>query len=271
MLSRLRHLMKSLTSLRVVETISKNFYQEARSTLLGVSFIGYIWRMKFSRKTFDYFDQAHKNASKKEWFEHNRALYEDHVFAPFQYLIQRIDLELGDSLEEIEVSPRRICRPLRPSNKALEKGFVKDFISIDIAQKKSSLFEWNPGFHLQLGSLEDDNLIGGGLYMVSGRQIKRLREGFFHEYASVEKMMRKKDFIASWGEIKGERYKRFPKAYSQEHPSGNLIGFKQFYFSKSPKRSKVVGKNFIDDTIKDLRSSLELLSWLRETVGIYKK
>lgn len=227
--------------------------------------------IKFSKKTFEYFEGAKENAFDKEWFEVNKNLYLDHVKEPFSFLVDAIGVELSDELIDIPISSKSICRPLRPSNRALEKGFVKDFTSIDIMQKKTSLFEWNPGIHIKLSCDQGENFLGGGLYMVSSRQIKKMREAFLNEYKHVDKMLNKKGFVDSWGSIKGEQYKRFPRDYDPEHISAKYILFKQFYFSKELKRSEVVKKDFVKRTVEDLRHGSELLTWIKDTVGVYKK
>lgn len=227
--------------------------------------------IKFSKKTFEYFEGAKENAFDKEWFEMNKNLYLDHVKEPFSFLVDAIGLELSDELRDIPVNSKSICRPLRPSNRALEKGFVKDFTSIDIMQKKTSLFEWNPGIHIKISADKDEDFLGGGLYMVSSRQIKKMREAFFKEHKHVDKMLRSKKFISSWADIKGEQYKRFPRDYDPEHVSAKYIMYKQFYFSKELKRSQIVKKDFVKQTVEDLRNGAELLNWIKDTVGVYKK
>lgn len=227
--------------------------------------------IKFSKKTFVYLEGAKENAFDKKWFEDNKNLYMDHVKEPFTFLVDAIDLELSDDFKDIPINSSSICRPLRPSNRALEKGFVKDFISIDIMQKKTSLFEWNPGIHINFSADKDENFLGGGLYMVSSRQIKRMRDAFYSEHKNVDKMLSNKSFVKSWTEIKGEQYKRFPKDYDINHASAKYIMYKQFYFSKEIKRSQIIKKDFIQKTVEDLRSGAELLNWIKDTVGVYKK
>lgn len=227
--------------------------------------------IKFSNKTFKYFDEAQKNAFDKEWFVDNKNLYEEHVKAPFVFMVNAINLELDNKLYRINTTEKSICRPLRPSNRAIEKGFVKDFISIDFMEKKTSLFEWNPGFHIQIGAKKDDNFFGGGLYMVSGRQIKLLREAFNKDYETIKKLTQKKAFKDSWGQMVGDKYKRFPKDYDIDSEMSEFLWFKQFYFSQTPNRKEIIKKDFIPKLVQDFKNSVEILNWIRDAVGVYKK
>ena len=228
--------------------------------------------IKFTRKTFAYFDNAKANRFDKEWFNQNEELYKEHVKEPFQFLINAININIGDKLDIInDQSYKSISRPLRPKNKANEKGFVKDFISTDIAEKKTSIFEWNPGIHIQIGANKNDNVIGGGLYMVSGRQIKALRASLHGDYQTISKLLSASNFKKSWSNITGEKYKRFPKDYNPEDLSAEYIWYKQFYFSQTLKRSEVIKNDFTNKVVEDLNNCVEVLNWIRKSVGKYKK
>jgi uncharacterized protein (DUF2461 family) len=226
---------------------------------------------KFSRKTFQYFDEASENRNDLDWFEKNKSLYEDHVLAPMSFLIDFMDAKFGDQLEGIEVSPRKITRPKNPKNRA-ENGIIKDFTKVDIMEKKTSLFEWNPGFHIQFGSKEHEGIyFAGGMYMVTGRQIKEFRRAASMDYTNLKKIVNSRKFKKSWGQIEGERYKRFPRDYDADEAYAEFLWMRNFYFMKTPTRTQMIKKDFIPNIVQDFENSLEVLHWLRDAVGVYKK
>ena len=143
--------------------------------------------MGFSNKTFQYFDQAKKNKNNLKWFEKNRILYQESVRKPFAHLVELMQKELQRDLPRIEISPRSITRPLRPKNRAERGGgLVKDFSHLSLAEKRSSLFEWNPGIYIQLGADQDHSLVGLGLYMVSSRQLSLLRNAVTEDFEEID-------------------------------------------------------------------------------------
>lgn len=185
---------------------------------------------KFSKKTFQYFDDAYKNRNKVSWFDANKSLYEDHVLAPLSELVTLMDIQFGDKLEGIEVSPRGITRPKNAKNRS-ENGIIKDFTKIDIMEKRTSLFEWNPGYHIKFGSKQHElNYFAGGMYMVTGRQIKEFREAASEDYKHLKKLVTSRKFKKSWGQIEGNLYKRFPKNYDVEADYAEFLWMKNFYF-----------------------------------------
>ena len=226
---------------------------------------------KFSEQTFRYFDLAKKNKAKKEWFEKNKAMYEDHVKAPLSHYIQLLKHELGSDLKRILIDPKKITRPLRPSNKAQDLGWIKDHTHVTLWENKTSIYEWNPAIHFQLGTKPDDNLMGVGLYMISSRQIYRLRAAAFEDYVNLDEIVEDPKFRSRWGQDFGERYKRFPKGYELDHPAAKYIWYKQFYVGQNFTRKQVISPGFIPRAVEDLKLALPFFNWVRTAVGTYQR
>lgn len=228
-------------------------------------------KAKFTVKTFDYFNQAEKNKDNSDWFNKNKSQYELHVKNPFTILITDLKKEFQKDFPHIPITPKNISRPMRPLNRAeREGGLIKNFSHISIAEKRSSLFEWNPGIHLQIGTKEVGSYLGLGLYMVSGRQLSLLRSGLIQDFDLVHSILKSKKIKSSWGEIKGEKYKRFPKGFDENDPASLYLWNKQFYLSQDFNQKDIMAKDFSKKVITDIKAALPLLLWIQETVGVYK-
>ncbi len=226
----------------------------------------------FSLKTFQYFDLAEKNKMNKNWFEKNKSLYEDHVKEPFSIFIQQLDLRVGDQISRIELSPKKISRPLRAANKqGPGQGIIKTETHVSFAEKKISLYEWNPGIYIQIGQRPDDNFIGTGLYMVSSRQLKLMRSRIDQNYGEFHAILNHKKLKKVWGGLKGETYTRFPKEFDPSAPSAEYLWFKQFYLGRELSRKDVIHKDFFKHSIDDIELTIPFFSWIRNTVGTFKK
>ena len=223
----------------------------------------------FTKDTFKYFDEATKNITSNIWFDENKTLYEIQVKAPLKELLDILDARFSDDLDAISISPRNLSRPKRPKNKWADKGVVKNFASFILAQKRSSLFEWNPGIHFQLGSLKDDNHIGMGLYMMSSRQIKRLRLALVNDFENLDSIINNEKFKKYWGEIVGEKYKRLPNGLPDNHNAYEYFFFKQFYISKNFSRTDVKKVDFPSIIIESIDAGIPFLRWIRESIGTH--
>lgn len=229
-------------------------------------------KVRFTQKTFQYFDGAQKNKMNRAWFEKNQSLYEDHVKAPMSGFLLQLKKELGPELPRIVVDPSCLTRPLRPKNRAAAAGnLVKNFSHFTLWEKKSSLFEWNPGIHFQVGAKPEDNFLGLGLYMVSSRQLSLLRNALVEDFETIDEILSDKKLKKAWGEPAGEKYKRFPKGFNPEDERTKYLWHKQFYLGKEFSRKDVISEKFLSQAVKDLKLAMPFFSWVRQAVGTYSK
>lgn len=226
---------------------------------------------KFSKKTFQYFELAQKNQNNRNWFEKNKDLYLEHVRAPFEALVLELGKHFRKDLPGIQIDPKSVTRPLRQAHRARGEGLVKNFSHITLWEKRSSLFEWNPGIHVQFGAKADDNFVGLGLYMISSRQMSLLRNALVDDFEEIDAILSNRALKKAWGDLKGDRYKRFPKGFSAEDPRTKYLWFKQFYLGQEYSRSEVVAKDFTKNLVKDLKLAIPFFKWVRQSVGTYQR
>jgi uncharacterized protein (TIGR02453 family) len=227
--------------------------------------------MDFSKDTFRYFDLAKKNSSKKEWFEKNETLYAESVKKPMQDLLVKIWEKFSDDLPGIDISPKKVTKPIRNKDKvSAEKPVIKLDSSFFLAEKATSRFEWNPGIYLQIGADKDENLLGLGLYMISSRQMKKMRQGIVNDFDRFDAIMKNKTLKKRWGSLYGETYTRFPKEYDETAEYAPYLKHKQFFLSRHYTREEITKPNFKKEVIKDLEAAMPFFLWIRNKVGTYQ-
>lgn len=227
--------------------------------------------MKFTKNSFKYFDLAKKNKNNRDWFDKNRSLYENDVKAPLQELLLELNKKYQRRLPRIEISPDKITRPLRPKNRATEGGLIKSHTHISLAEKRTSLFEWNPGIYLQIGSDANENFFGLGLYMTSSRQMSLLRNALVEDFDQIDQILTANKLKKAWGGLKGDTYKRFPKGFDPDSPPAKYLKYKQFYLGRSYSRKEILNPKFGAQLVKDLGVALDFFTWVRNAVGTYRK
>ncbi len=224
----------------------------------------------FTKNTFLYFKNAEKNQNNKDWFLKNKDVYLDHVKSPFENLLVDINKKIQKDIPDLRIDSKLITRPTRPSNKASE-GLVKNMSYATITEKRTSLFEWNPGIHIQFGHDLEENFIGCGLYMVSGRQISLLRNAIANDFETISKILNSKKLKNVWGSLLGDMYVRPPKGFRTDEPYSKLLMHKQFYLHRQYKISEINSKSFSTLVINDLKLILPFFEWLRHQVGTYSR
>ncbi len=215
----------------------------------------------FTRKTFQYFEEAGLNSKNLRWFEKNKEIYEEHVKEPFTYLTKKLDLEVGKFFPRIPINPRKISHPIEDGTS------VRNKCSAFLSEKSASMYEWNPGMYLTLGS--EKCFMGHGLYRPSSRQMKLLRPALMKNADQFSRIVKNKKFNETWGELSGEKFIRFPKDFEPEKKGAEYLWHKRFYFEKDLSRKCVLDRNFTEAVIQDFRLAAPYIGWVRETVGIY--
>ncbi len=223
----------------------------------------------FSKKTFDYFKAASNDGYSKEWFEERRESYDQFVKAPMAQLIEMVQKSHAKKLSLIDISPKKVTRPVRTRSKVPGAPIVKDFSFFTLWEKNKSMFEWNPGIHFQVGHKPDDCMLGVGLYMMSSRQMHRLRDGFVKDFKLVDKLLSDKKLLKHFGEVSGEKFVRFPRGFDVDHPSAKYLWYKQFYLNRNFSKKETQAKDFFENVNEMIGVSLPFLQWVRKTVGVY--
>lgn len=227
--------------------------------------------MKFTKNTFKYFELAKKNKNKREWFEKNRAFYDDNVKQPMSELILEIGKKYHRELPRIDITSSKVTRPVRAKNKVDENGIIKQNSYFSLSEKQTSMFEWNPGIYFQIGTEKDDNFFGLGLYMTSSRQTSLLRNALVEDFDRIDEILTDSKLKKSWGGLKGETYKRFPKGYNPESQAAKYLQYKQFYLGKSYSKKDILDPKFGSKLVKDLGAAIDFFVWIRKTVGTYRR
>ncbi len=191
----------------------------------------------------NFFKSLEKN-NYKEWFDEHRKEYEQHVRAPFIQLIEN----LIPSLMEIEPSILpdakkalfRINRDIRFSKDKTPYNVLMK-ASLSPGGKKSEL----PGFYLGIGS--DYVHIGGGLYQLSTKALKRVRYYIATHSQEFLQIVEALDFKKVLGGLKGDKNKRISPDLQAAFEQNPYIANKQFYaMAKMPTSQFIKSDNQVE-------------------------
>jgi uncharacterized protein (TIGR02453 family) len=182
------------------------------------------------KTTIDFLKNLKKN-NNREWFEQNRAKYEaakEDFLSLVDYGIQY--LGTLDS-RYLDLKPKdcifRINRDVRFSN---DKSPYKTNMgaAFHTGGKKSGDAAFY--FHLQPGA----SFVGGGLWHPEADKLKKVRQEIDYQLDAFKKIVLKKDFINTFGELSAEdKLKNVPKGYEVENKAAEYLKLKSFVAAKS--------------------------------------
>jgi len=197
-----------------------------------------------SKEGFDFLKQIKKN-NNRDWFNAHKDLYlESHKNA-----IGFADglIELMNKHDDIETvsgkkSLYRIYRDVRFSkNKAPYKTHWGGYLTRATNQLRGGYY-----FHIEPGN----SFVGGGFWQPNSEDLKRIRMSIAADDTGFRSILSDKKFKKTFGELLGDQVKTAPQGYKKDHPSIDLLRFKQYLVMKKFTDKEVLDESFTLEVIK---------------------
>ena len=166
----------------------------------------------------------------REWFNENRALYNEQK-GEFEKIVARLISEISKFDSSVShLSPKdctyRINRDIRFSN---DKTPYKNHFGAFIAPggKKTC----TGGYYLHIEP--DNSLLAGGIYMPPSDILLRLRTVIYERPKEFVEIVEHPDFVKTFGKLDGDKLKSAPKGFPRNFEHLDLIKFKDYSVSTS--------------------------------------
>ena len=203
---------------------------------------------------FTFFKELANNNS-SEWFNSNKARYEKEVKNPFLSFLETLVQLLKDSEPELEnVEPKkmlfRINRDIRFSK---DKRPYKEHLAASVG-KFGTKDKMYPGHYIHIG-VEEIFIAGGAYFFEQKETLAKVRNYIFEHNDEFVKLSQAPDFVKSFGEIKGEKNKRFTPDLQEMIDVQPLIANTQFYWSHSFKSEEALKDDFAELIAQHLQSA----------------
>lgn len=196
----------------------------------------------------------------REWFAENKQRYEDSVRYPTELLLATLGERLRKGIPDIVIDPKRsIFRINRDVRFSQDKSPYKTSVA---ASFTFSGFDRKTGPCFYFHITPEETGMGGGLYMPSGDQLKKLRAAVDRDSAPLKRILANKGFDAMFGGLMGDSLVRVPQGYDKEHPDAELLRRKQFFSWASFAPEEAVREDFVDVLEKHMRTVEPLVRWV---------
>ena len=194
----------------------------------------------------------------RAWFQPRKADYERLLKEPLEELCAA----LGDRFARLNLplqadpirSPFRIYRDVRFSK---DKSPYKTYISasfpwIGEGRGVGGYFSLSPG----------DGYVGGGMWHPEPARLGAWRSAVAERPRAVHAALRDAAFVATFGEVEGERLKRVPSGFPADHPEAELLKLKDVTFGRHLTDGEVTSPELPDTLAAALATSLPLMRLL---------
>ncbi len=197
-------------------------------------------------KVLQFLQELSEN-NNREWFNDNRKRYEESrdkiIFLTDVFIneIAKFDPHVAGTNAKDCVF--RIFRDVRFSkNKQPYKTNFGSFIAKD---GRKGIY---PGYYFHIEP--NRSFIGGGVYMPQAEPLRAIRNYMAEHAADFISTTSDATFKASLPDMYDDRLKTAPKGFPKDHEFIELLKYKSFVFSTSIENKKIVGENFIADTVQ---------------------
>lgn len=199
-----------------------------------------------------------KKNNNRDWFNANKERYLKEISSIEFFandLLERMNKHDVIETEGGKKSLHRIYRDVRFSKEKLPYNthWGGSF------KRASKLRRGSYYFHIESGN----TFIAGGFWGPEPADLKRIRDEFSYDATPFRKILKQKDFIATFGNMIGEQIKTSPKGYSKDNEAIDLLRYKQFLLLKKFSDKDVLGSDFVkkvDDVFKQMRPFLDYMS-----------
>ncbi|NJD18539.1 MAG: DUF2461 domain-containing protein [Gemmatimonadetes bacterium] len=167
----------------------------------------------FTKETFRFLRELARN-NRRDWFDANRARYEEHVRDPALRLIQDFAPHLAKLSPHFQAGPRSLFRIHKDTRFSKDKAPYKTHAGIQFRHDQAKDAH-APGYYLHLEPRSV--FVGMGLWRPDGPTLRKLRERIVEEPAAWKKATRSRRFTSVFT-LAGDRLSRAPRGFDPDHP-----------------------------------------------------
>jgi uncharacterized protein (TIGR02453 family) len=210
----------------------------------------------------------------RDWFEANRARYEDEVRAPLAALVEEMDVRLAELAPEIVGDPKRsLFRIHRDVRFSADKSPYKTraacwFFHGDGGRGvgRATTPHGGAGFYLEIGP--DSSSIGGGIWMPPAPTLARIREQIDEDPKSLARVLRTPALRRYGGLAEEAMLTRTPRGYAPDHPAAALLRHRSFTVGRALTDRELFDPRLPDVLARDYERILPLVRWLNTALGL---
>jgi uncharacterized protein (TIGR02453 family) len=199
--------------------------------------------------------------NERSWFQPRKADYERLLKRPLEELCVVVDERFAAAGVPLRAdparSPFRIYRDVRFSK---DKSPYKTNISASFPYAGPGDPDAGGYFHFQPGNM----YVGGGCWHPAPERLAAWRTAIDQDPARLHGAIDDPSFVASFGEVGGERLKRVPSGYAADHPDAELLKLKDVTFGRRLSDEEALSPDLPDILAEAFRPAVPVMRLLAE-------
>ena len=173
---------------------------------------------------------------------------------------------LADLLVEMEkidqIEKNKLFRIYRDVRFSKDKTPYNSHWSMSLGRAKPYL---RGGYYLKLNP--EGAYLACGFWNPASSDMALIRSNIDLDDKSFRKAINHKKVKAAWGEMVGNQVKSAPRGYDKNHPSIDLLRFKQFVFAKEYSLKQMHQKDFLKEVVKSYKEIRPFFNYMSDILG----
>lgn len=225
-------------------------------------------RTHFSPALFGFLRELADN-NDREWFERNKARYEQDVREPALRFVMDYGPRLGRLSEHFRADPRKsggsLFRIHRDVRFSADKSPFKTYTGIQF-RHRDGRDAHAPGFYLHLQPGEC--FMGAGMWRPDGATTRKVREAMTEDPDGWLTVADGAPLRPAF-DLAGDRLKRPPRGFEDADPRlAEHLKWKDFIAVRRLTEDEVTAPGFLDDFAESCAAAGSYVSWLCGAVGV---
>lgn len=220
-----------------------------------------------SHELFDFLDDLGKN-NDRDWFNANKARYEEHVREPSLALIEQLAKPLARTAPMLRVIAKRtggsLMRIYRDTRFAKDKTPYKTNVGISLRHDADGDIH-APGVYVHLAS--DECFIGAGCWRPAKDTLAAIRRRIDQNSAAWKKAKESKTFRRSY-ELSGDSLKTSPRDYDKDHPQIEDLRRIDFIGIAPLTQSDLTTDGAVENLVRLIRDAKPIMTFLCNAIDV---
>jgi uncharacterized protein (TIGR02453 family) len=202
--------------------------------------------------------QLEKN-NDRAWFEAHRSDYEN-ALGRFEDFVAALIIELSAFEDLAGVTPKdcmfRIYRDVRFSK---DKSPYKTSMAASIGPGGRKSMGYPYYVHIAPGN---HSMLAGGCHEASTEQLARWRSAVDKDASTVKKLISRKDFVAAFGGLSGDKLAKAPRGYAADHAELELLRLKQITVMHTLTDKALLSPSLVKSSVAVFKTMKPFLDYL---------
>ena len=211
--------------------------------------------------------------NRREWFEANRAWYEDEIRGPLRALVEDVDVRLASFAPEIIGDPARsVFRIHRDVRFSKDKSPYKTnaacwFFHRDAGKGVGREAHGGAGFYFQIAPGEC--LLGAGLWMPPSPSLALIRQRLCEDVRKFERIVLAPGFKRRFGALDSEAVlTRVPRGFAADDPAAGWLRYRSFTAGRTLTERDLAAPRLVTLLAGDFERLAPMVRWLNGALGL---